>query len=136
MEAGYLTNFIPNITAPNSKHFTFYQLNKGLPSAGQSTWLHNLKSRVQVFFSALKNVFNIGTYQRTNMSLLIYTDTSAIGQYYNCKPIYRSGPTSYNCHEQVNELCRLKWFVVSCCEHIYFYCNAVSFYSNMGLCKH
>ncbi len=37
MEAGYLTNFIPNLIAPNSKHFTYYQLNKGPPSAGQIT---------------------------------------------------------------------------------------------------
>ncbi len=34
MEAGNLTNFIPNISALNNKHFTYYQLNKGLPSTG------------------------------------------------------------------------------------------------------
>ncbi len=35
MEAGYLTNFIPNIIALISKHLSYYQLNKGLPSDGQ-----------------------------------------------------------------------------------------------------
>ncbi len=85
LETGYPTNFIPNIIAPNSKHFTNYQLNNGLPSAGQIMWLHHFKSLVQVFFSTLKNSFNIGTYQRTNMLILIYLQISAnnIG-----KPIY------------------------------------------------
>ncbi len=32
MEAGYLTNFIPNISALNSKHF-----NNKTPSTGQTT---------------------------------------------------------------------------------------------------
>ncbi len=72
MEAGYLTNFILNITAPNSKHFTHYQLNKGPPSAGQITWLHHFQSQVQVFFSAFKNSFNIGIWWRTNIPIPIY----------------------------------------------------------------
>ncbi len=37
MEAGYLINFTANIITPNSKHFTYYQLNEGPPSAGQIT---------------------------------------------------------------------------------------------------
>ncbi len=59
MEAGYLTNFIPNIIALNSKRFTYYQLNEGPPSAGQITRLFHFKSLVHVFFSAFKNSFNI-----------------------------------------------------------------------------
>ncbi len=73
MEAGYPTNFIPNISAPNSKHFTYYQLNKELPSAGQIMWLNHFKSLVQVFFTALKkkkNSFNNSTYRTTNMLIL------------------------------------------------------------------
>ncbi len=54
MEAGYPTNFIQNIIAPNSKPLTNYQLNKETPSAGQITWLHHFKSLGQVFFSAIK----------------------------------------------------------------------------------
>ncbi len=50
MEAGYLTNFIPNISALNSKHFSYYQLNNGPPSTGQTTWLHHFKLLVQAFF--------------------------------------------------------------------------------------
>ncbi len=73
MEAGYLTNFIANIIAPNSKHFTYYQLNKG-----QIRWLHHFRLLVQVFFSALKNNFNIGTYWKTNMPVPMHTDISAI----------------------------------------------------------
>ncbi len=57
MEEGYLTNFIPNIIVPNSKHFAYYQLNTGLPSVGQITWLHHFKLLGQVFFSALKKQF-------------------------------------------------------------------------------
>ncbi len=57
MDAGYQTNFIPNIIAPNSKHFTYYQLNKGPPSAVQITWLHHFKSLVQVFYSGLRKQF-------------------------------------------------------------------------------
>ncbi len=36
MKAGYLTNFIPNIGALNNKHFTYFQSNNGMPSAGQT----------------------------------------------------------------------------------------------------
>ncbi len=53
MEAGCPTNFTPNITAPNSKYLTYYQLNKGTPFAGQIT---PFKSLIQVFFSVLKTV--------------------------------------------------------------------------------
>ncbi len=44
MEAGYLSNFIPNIIASNSKHFTYYQLYEGLTSAGQIMQLHHFES--------------------------------------------------------------------------------------------
>ncbi len=36
MEAGNPTNFIPNISALTSKRLTYYQLNDGPPSAGQT----------------------------------------------------------------------------------------------------
>ncbi len=65
MAAGNATNFIPNISVLTSKHFTYYQINNGLPSAGQTMWLHHFKSLVQAFFPALNNSFNIGTYWRT-----------------------------------------------------------------------
>ncbi len=70
--------FIPNIITQNSKHFTYYQLNKRPPSPGQITWLHHFKSSVQVFFSALKNSFNIDTYWKNYAD----TDISAIRQYW------------------------------------------------------
>ncbi len=47
---------MPNINALNSKYFTYYQLNNGLPSAGQIKWLNHFRSLVQVLFSALKNL--------------------------------------------------------------------------------
>ncbi len=92
MEVGHLTNFISNIIVPNSQHFTYYQLNKGLPSAGQIAWLHHFKSLVQVFFSALKNSFNYGTYQRTNIPIPIYFCNRPISTNNIGKPIYWSGP--------------------------------------------
>ncbi len=60
-----LTNFISNICALNSKHFTYLLLTNGPPSAGQTMKLHHLKSQVQAFYPALKNSFNIGAYWRT-----------------------------------------------------------------------
>ncbi len=41
--AGYLTNFIPNICALNSKHFAYYQLNNEPLSAGQTMYLHHFE---------------------------------------------------------------------------------------------
>ncbi len=40
----------------------------------------NLKSRVQAFFPALKNSFNINAYGRTYKLILIYQRLSDIGQ--------------------------------------------------------
>ncbi len=56
MEAGNLTNFIPNISAQTSKFFIYCQLNNGLPSAGQTMWLYNFKSQVKHFFQPWKMV--------------------------------------------------------------------------------
>ncbi len=77
MEVGNPTNFIPNISELTSEHFTYDQLNDGPPSAGQITWLHHFKSLVQVFFSSLKNNFNIGTSENNYAN----TNIAAIGQY-------------------------------------------------------
>ncbi len=79
MEARNPTNFVPNFNVLTSKRFTYYQLSNRLPSAGQTMWLHNLKSQVQAFFPALNNSFNIGTYRRTYTPIL--SDISEIGQY-------------------------------------------------------
>ncbi len=38
MEAEYLTNFIPNMIAPNIVHFTNYQLNKKTKNADTSIY--------------------------------------------------------------------------------------------------
>ncbi len=43
MEAGYLTNFIPNISALNSEYFTHYLLNNKPPSAKQTAQLYHFK---------------------------------------------------------------------------------------------
>ncbi len=48
-----LRNFIPDSHALNSEHFTYWLLNKRLPSAGQTMWLHHSKSLIQAFFAAL-----------------------------------------------------------------------------------
>ncbi len=72
MEAGYVINL-----KLNSKHFTYYHLNNGPPSAGQTARLHHFKLVVQAFFHTLKNFFNIDAYQRTYTNI----DISAIGQY-------------------------------------------------------
>ncbi len=53
-----LTNFTPNISALNNKHFTNWLLNNGPPSAGQTAELHHFKSPIQAFFS-----FNFGAYR-------------------------------------------------------------------------
>ncbi len=95
IEAGYLSNLTPNIIAPNSKHFVYYHLNKEPPSAGQFMWLQHFKSLVQVFFSALKNSFNIGTCRRTNMLIPIYICNRPISAYNIGKLIYRSDPIKY-----------------------------------------
>ncbi len=52
----FLTNFIPDISEPNSKRFIYKLLNDRLPSAGQATQLYHLKSLVQAFFTALNIV--------------------------------------------------------------------------------
>ncbi len=59
------TNFIPNISAMNSKQFTFWLLNNEPPSAGQTLKLNNVKSLVSVFFPAFRESFNISSYHRT-----------------------------------------------------------------------
>ncbi len=55
-----LTNFLPIISALNSKRFTYkFFLNNGPPSAGQTTKIHQFKSLVQAFFPAFKNSFSM-----------------------------------------------------------------------------
>ncbi len=65
-----LTNFIPNISALNSKRFTHKLLNNGLPSAGQTTYntvLNHSSKSPSKFFSALKNGFNIDHFREYMM---------------------------------------------------------------------
>ncbi len=50
MKARYLMNFITNIIALNSKHFTYFQSNNGPLSAGQTSGLHLFTLLVQAIF--------------------------------------------------------------------------------------
>ncbi len=56
MKAEYLINFIPNITALNSKHFTLYKLNNRPPSTGQ-TIDYTILNYQSKHFSSLKKMF-------------------------------------------------------------------------------
>ncbi len=92
MEAEYLTNFIPKISALNSKHFIYYQLNSGRPSVGQTTWWYRFQLVVQAFFAALKNSFNNGTHQRNYMPTPMYLHRPILANNIS-KLIYWSGPS-------------------------------------------
>ncbi len=48
-DEGRITDFIPNISALNSSHFTYYQLNNRLPSAGQTMSLHHFRLLLTFF---------------------------------------------------------------------------------------
>ncbi len=84
-----LDNFIPNISALNSKRRLSIP-NYGTPSAGRTTKLHHFKSLVQAFFSSLYRFIFTHILENT------YTDTdvSTIGQYrlIILANIYWSGP--------------------------------------------
>ncbi len=85
MEAGNATNFIPNISALTSKHFTYNCINNGLPSAGQTMRLHHFESLVQAFFPALNKNFNIRAYLE---NICADTDVSVKLADNTGKPIY------------------------------------------------
>ncbi len=70
MEAGYLTNFIPNFRA--LKHCSYYQLLTDRPLLDKQCDYIILNSKSKNLFQPSENSFNIGTYWKTNMPKRIY----------------------------------------------------------------